>query len=84
LRLIVVTEEAATPTKREKPILASNYVNEQNLFAIRLFCSKMHGTNKVKREKLFNETSGIPILHYPQVFGAETGNSEELVLTELK
>ncbi len=79
-----MTEEAATPTQREEPILASNYVNEQNLFAICLFCSKMHGTNKVQREKLFNETSGIPLLHYPQLFGAETGNSEESVLTELK
>jgi hypothetical protein len=79
-----VTEEAATPTQREEPILASNYINEQNLFAIRPFCSKMHGTNKAQREKLFNETSGIPLLRYPQLFGAEKGNSEELVLTELK
>ena len=71
-----MTEVTATPTQREQLILTSDYVNVKTLIVIHPFCHIMHGTNRVKREKLFNETSGIPILNRPELVGAETGNSK--------
>ena len=45
----------------------------------------MYDTNELRIEKLFNETYGIPILHYPQLLGLAMGmTSEELAFNELR
>jgi heterodisulfide reductase subunit B2 len=45
----------------------------------------MYDTNELRIEKLFNETYGIPILHYPQLLGLAMGMCpEELAFNELR
>jgi heterodisulfide reductase subunit B len=45
----------------------------------------MYDTNELRIEKLFNETYGIPILHYPQLLGLAMGMTpEELAFSELR
>jgi heterodisulfide reductase subunit B len=45
----------------------------------------MYDTNELRIEKLFNETYGIPILHYPQLLGLAMGMTpEELAFNELR
>jgi heterodisulfide reductase subunit B len=45
----------------------------------------MYDTNELRIEKMFNETYGIPVLHYPQLLGLAMGMSpEELAFNELR
>jgi heterodisulfide reductase subunit B len=45
----------------------------------------MYDTNELRIEKLFNETYGIPVLHYPQLLGLAMGMTpEELAFNELR
>jgi heterodisulfide reductase subunit B len=45
----------------------------------------MYDTNELRIEKLFNETYGIPILHYPQLLGLAMGMTpEELAFSDLR
>ena len=45
----------------------------------------MYDTNELRIEKLFNETYGIPILHYPQLLGLAMGmKPEDLAFNELR
>jgi heterodisulfide reductase subunit B len=45
----------------------------------------MYDTNELRIEKQFNESYGIPILHYPQLLGIAMGIApEELAFNELR
>lgn len=60
-------------------------VEAQGLITICPFCHIMYDTNELRIEKTFNETYGIPILHYPQLLGLAMGiPAEELGLGELR
>jgi heterodisulfide reductase subunit B len=60
-------------------------VQAQALITICPFCHIMYDTNELRIEKLFNETYGIPVLHYPQLLGLALGiPAEELAFNELK
>ena len=60
-------------------------VDAQALIKICAFCHIMYDTNDLRIEKTFNETYGIPILHYPQLLGIATGIiPEELAFNELR
>ncbi len=60
-------------------------VEAQALITICPFCHIMYDTNELRIEKLFNETYGIPILHYPQLLGLAMGICpEELAFSELR
>jgi len=49
------------------------------------FCHIMYDTNELRIEKMFNETYGIPVLHYPQLLGLAQGmKPEELAFNELR
>ena len=57
----------------------------QALITICPFCHIMYDTNELRIEKTFNETYGIPILHYPQLLGLAMGlTPEELAFSELR
>jgi len=60
-------------------------VEAQALITICAFCHIMYDTNELRIEKMFNETYGIPVLHYPQLLGLAMGISpEELAFNELR
>jgi len=60
-------------------------VNAQVLITVCPFCHMMYDTNQPRIEKMFNETYGIPILHYPQLLGLAMGMPpEELALNDLR
>jgi len=60
-------------------------VNTQALITICPFCHMMYDTNQTRIEKMFNETYGIPVLHYPQLLGLAMGiPPEELAFNELR
>jgi heterodisulfide reductase subunit B len=45
----------------------------------------MYDTNELRIEKMFNETYGIPVLHYPQLLGLAMGiPCEELAFNDLR
>jgi heterodisulfide reductase subunit B len=45
----------------------------------------MFDTNQARIERMFNETYGMPVLHYPQLLGLAMGfTPEELALKELR
>jgi len=49
------------------------------------FCHMMFDANQSRIERMFNETFGIPVLHYPQLLGLAMGLSpDELALKELR
>ncbi|HEX9262310.1 MAG TPA: CoB--CoM heterodisulfide reductase iron-sulfur subunit B family protein [Candidatus Bathyarchaeia archaeon] len=57
----------------------------QALITICAFCHIMFDTNEVRIERTFNETYGIPVLHYPQLLGLAMGMSpDELAFSELR
>jgi heterodisulfide reductase subunit B len=60
-------------------------VGTQALITICPFCHIMYDTNELRIEKMFNETYGIPVLHYPQLLGLAMGiPPEELAFSELR
>ncbi|NWG10968.1 CoB--CoM heterodisulfide reductase iron-sulfur subunit B family protein [Candidatus Bathyarchaeota archaeon] len=60
-------------------------VGAQALVTICPFCHIMYDTNELRIEKMFNETYGIPILHYTQLLGLAMGIlPEELAFNELR
>jgi len=57
----------------------------QAMITICPFCHMMFDTNQSRIERMFNETFGLPVLHYPQLLGLAMGFSpEELALKELR
>lgn len=60
-------------------------VGAQALITICPFCHIMYDTNELRIERMFNETYGIPVLHYTQLLGLAMGISPvELALNELR
>lgn len=60
-------------------------VGAQAMITICPFCHIMYDTNELRIEKMFNETYGIPVLHYPQLLGLAMGiPPEELAFNELR
>lgn len=60
-------------------------VDAQAMITICPFCHIMYDTNELRIEKMFNETYGIPVLHYPQLLGLAMGiPPEELAFNELR
>jgi len=60
-------------------------VNAQAMITICPFCHIMYDTNELRIEKMFNETYGIPVLHYPQLLGLAMGiPPEELAFNDLR
>jgi len=60
-------------------------VDAEAMITICPFCHIMYDTNELRIEKMFNETYGIPILHYPQLLGLAMGlKPEDLAFNELK
>ena len=60
-------------------------VDAQAMITICPFCHIMYDTNELRIEKMFNETYGIPVLHYPQLLGLAMGIPlEELAFNELR
>jgi heterodisulfide reductase subunit B len=60
-------------------------VNAQAVVTCCPFCHMMFDTNQMRIERMFNETYGMPVLHYPQLLGLAMGfKPEELALKELR
>lgn len=60
-------------------------VGAQALITICPFCHMMYDMNQVRIEKMFNESYGIPVLHYTQLLGLALGlQPDELALNELR
>ena len=60
-------------------------VKAQALITVCPFCHMMFDSNQSRIEKMFNETYGMPVLHYPQLLGLAMGfTPEELAMKELR
>ena len=60
-------------------------VKAQAVITVCPFCHMMFDTNQTRIERTFNETYGMPVLHYPQLLGLAMGfTPEELALKELR
>jgi heterodisulfide reductase subunit B len=79
-----VSDKVALALARDK-LNHIKMVDAQAMITICPFCHIMYDTNELRIEKMFNETYGIPILHYPQLLGLAMGiPPEELALGELR
>lgn len=79
-----ISDKVALSLARDK-LNHIKQVNAQALITICPFCHIMYDTNELRIEKMFNETYGIPILHYPQLLGLAMGIApEELAFSELR
>jgi heterodisulfide reductase subunit B len=79
-----VSDKIALQLARDK-LNHVKVVGAQALVTICPFCHIMYDTNELRIEKMFNETYGIPILHYTQLLGLAMGISpEELAFNELR
>jgi len=79
-----ISDKTALQLARDK-LNHIKMVSAQALITICPFCHVMYDTNELRIEKMFNETYGIPVLHYPQLLGLAMGiKPEELGFSELK
>lgn len=79
-----VSDKIALQLARDK-LNHVKMVGAQALITICPFCHIMYDTNELRIEKMFNETYGIPILHYTQLLGLAMDISpEELAFNELR
>ncbi|MBX5327416.1 MAG: CoB--CoM heterodisulfide reductase iron-sulfur subunit B family protein [Candidatus Bathyarchaeia archaeon] len=79
-----ISDKVALQLARDK-LNNIKMVSAQALITICPFCHIMYDTNELRIEKMFNETYGIPVLHYPQLLGLAMGiKPEELGFSELK
>jgi heterodisulfide reductase subunit B len=79
-----VSDEVALQLARDK-LSHVKQVEAQALITICPFCHIMFDTNEMRIERMFQETYGIPILHYPQLLGLAMGMTpEELAFNELR
>ena len=60
-------------------------VGAQAMITVCPFCHMMYDINQPRIERAFNETFGIPVLHYTQLLGLAMGfNPEELAIDQLR
>jgi heterodisulfide reductase subunit B len=79
-----VSDKVALQLARDK-LNHVKLVEAQALITICPFCHIMFDTNELRIERIFQETYGIPILHYPQLLGLAMGMTpEELAFNELR
>ena len=79
-----VSDKVALQLARDK-LNNVKIAEAQALITICPFCHIMFDTNELRIERMFNETYGIPILHYPQLLGLAMGLAqEELAFNELR
>jgi heterodisulfide reductase subunit B2 len=79
-----VSDKIALQLARDK-LSHVKMAQAQALITICPFCHIMYDTNELRIEKMFNETYGIPVLHYPQLLGLAMGMTpEELAFNELR
>lgn len=79
-----VSDKVALQLARNK-LSHVKIVEAQALITICPFCHIMFDTNELRIERLFNETYGIPVLHYPQLLGLAMGiPPEELAFNDLR
>ena len=79
-----VNDKVALALARDK-LRHVKMAEAQALITICAFCHIMYDTNELRIEKMFNETYGIPVLHYPQLLGLAMGMSpDELAFNELR
>jgi len=79
-----VSDKIALELARDKLNHIKN-VGAEALITICPFCHIMYDTNELRIERMFNETYGIPVLHYTQLLGLAMGISpEELAINELR
>jgi heterodisulfide reductase subunit B len=79
-----VNDKVALQLARDK-LSHIKVVGAEAMITICPFCHIMYDTNELRIEKMFNETYGIPIMHYPQLLGLAMGMTpEELALNDLR
>ncbi len=79
-----ISDKVALQLARDK-LNHIKQVEAQALITICPFCHIMYDTNELRIEKTFNESYGIPVLHYPQLLGLAMGiKPEELAFNELR
>lgn len=79
-----VSDKVALQLARDK-LNHVKTVKAQALITICPFCHIMFDTNELRIERMFQETYGIPVLHYPQLLGLAMGiPPEELAFKELR
>jgi len=79
-----VSDKIALQLARDK-LNHVKMVEAQALITICPFCHIMFDTNELRIERMFQETYGIPVLHYPQLLGLAMGMTpEELAFNELR
>jgi len=79
-----VSDKVALQLARDK-LNHIKMVGAEAMITICPFCHIMYDTNELRIEKMFNETYGIPILHYTQLLGLAMGMPPaELALNELR
>jgi heterodisulfide reductase subunit B len=79
-----VSDKVALELARDK-LNHIKVVDAQAMITVCPFCHIMYDTNELRIEKTFNETYGIPVLHYPQLLGLAMGiPCEELAFNELR
>jgi heterodisulfide reductase subunit B len=79
-----VSDKVALQLARDK-LTHVKAVDAEAMITICPFCHIMYDTNELRIEKMFNETYGIPVLHYPQLLGLAMGmKPEELAFSELR
>ncbi len=79
-----VNDKIALQLAREK-LSNMKKVGAQAMITICAYCHIMYDTNELRIEKMFNETYGIPVLHYTQLLGLAMGiKPEELAFSELR
>jgi heterodisulfide reductase subunit B len=79
-----VSDQVALQLARDK-LNHIKMVDAQALITICPFCHIMFDTNELRIERMFSETYGIPVLHYPQLLGLAMGMTpEELAFNDLR
>jgi heterodisulfide reductase subunit B len=79
-----VSDKVALQLAQDK-LIHVKMAGAQALITICPFCHVMFDTNELRIERMFSETYGIPILHYPQLLGLAMGMTpEELAFNELR
>lgn len=82
--IVGVNDKIALALTRDK-LSHMKAVSAQAVITICPFCHMMFDTNQTRIERTFNETYGMPVLHYPQLLGLAMGFApDELALKDLR